>query len=78
MHVCGSIHQGHERFSTHSRGKQCCLMSLSAILTAQSIPDLLDWNSTIIDNVLEQGDNMYLIALRSDQIPQVGYLSVDN
>jgi hypothetical protein len=53
-------------------------MSLSAILTAQSIPDLLDWNSTIIDNVLEQGDNMYLIALRSDQIPQVGYLSVDN
>ena len=78
LHVCGSIHQGHERFSIHSRGKQCSFMSLSAILTAQSIPDLLDWNSTIIDNALEQGDNMYLIALRNGQIPRVGYLSVDN
>ena len=78
LHVCGSIYQGHERFSTHSHGKQCSFMSLSAILTAQCIPDLLDWNSTIIDNALEQGDNMYVIALKNGQIPQVGYLSMDN
>ena len=63
LHVCGSIHQGHEQFSIHSRGKQCSFMSLSALLTARNIPDLLDWNSTTIDNVLMQGDNMYLLAL---------------
>ena len=28
------IHQGAERFSVHSRGKQCAFMSLSALLTA--------------------------------------------
>ena len=33
----GSIHQGHERFSGDSRGKQCSFMSLSAPLTAETI-----------------------------------------
>ena len=57
----GSIHQGHEGFSGQSRGKQCSFMSLSALLTAQTIP-VIEWNSTTIDNVLVQGDNMYLNA----------------
>jgi hypothetical protein len=35
------IHQGDERFSVHSRGKQCAFMSLSALLTAQNIPPKL-------------------------------------
>ena len=30
------IHQGDERFSVHSRGKQCAFMSLSALLTARN------------------------------------------
>ena len=33
----GSIHQGHEGFSGQSRGKQCSFMSLSALLTTQTI-----------------------------------------
>ena len=58
----GSIHQGHEGFSGQSRGKQCSFMiCFSALLTAQTIP-VIEWNSTTIDNVLVQGDNMYLNA----------------
>ena len=64
----GSIHQGHEGYSGQSQGKQCSFMSLSALLTAQSIP-VIEWNSTTIDNVLVQGDNMYLKG---------GFLSLNN
>ncbi len=34
------IHQGDERFSVHSRGKQCAFMSLMAFLTAQNIVNI--------------------------------------
>ena len=30
--IRGSIHQGHEAFSEHSRGRQCSFMSLAALL----------------------------------------------
>ena len=30
--IQGSIHQGHEAFSEHSRGRQCAFMSLAALL----------------------------------------------
>ena len=73
----GSIHQGHEGFSGQSRGKQCSFMSLSALLTAQTIP-VIEWNSTTIDNVLVQGDNMYLNAFNNDLIPREGFLSLNN
>ena len=65
----GSIHQGHECFSGQSRGKQCSFMSLSALLTAQTIP-VIEWNPTTIHNVLVQGDNMYLNAFNIDLIPR--------
>ena len=38
--VAGSIHEGHKRFSDISRGGQCSFMSFSALLRAQSLPDL--------------------------------------
>ena len=73
----GSSHQGHEGFSGQSRGKLCSFMSLSALLTAQAIP-VTKWNSTTIDNVLEQGDNMYLNAFNHDLIPHEGFLPLNN
>ena len=37
-YVAGSIHQGDEMFSDISRGRQCSLMSFSALLCAQVYP----------------------------------------
>lgn len=73
----GNIHQGHESFSSLSRGRQCSFMSLSALLNVQSVP-LLEWNSTVIDKILLQGDIMYLKAIQNRQIPQQEYPSLDD
>ena len=64
LHIAGTFHQGDERFSVQSRGKQCAFMSLSAVLTAQNIP-VIDWSKTALDNFLLQGDKVYLKALNS-------------
>ncbi len=58
------IHQGAERFSVHSRGKQCAFMSLSALLTARNIPLNL-WSRITFKYALLQGDTMFLNALDS-------------
>ena len=74
------IHQGDDLFSVQSRGKQCAFMSLSAILTAENMP-LIDWSKTTFNNVLLQGDKMYLRALNNGLIvlePSIEFLSVDN
>ena len=74
------IHQGDDLFSAQSRGKQCAFMSLSAILTAENMP-LIDWSKTTFNNVLLQGDKMYLRALNNGLIvlePSIEFLSVDN
>ena len=71
-----NIHQGDNLFSVQSRGKQCAFMSLSAVLTAQNIP-LIE----TLDNVLLQGDKMYLHALDNgffDLESGVELLSADN
>ena len=72
----GSIHQGHERFSGDSRGKQCSFMSLSAPLTAQTI-SVDKWDSTIIDHVLVEGHKMYLNAYNNGLIPREELLSLN-
>ena len=77
LFACASIHQGHECFSVHSRGKQCSFMSLSALLTAQTIP-VTEWNSAVIDGILVQGDNMYLHSYNNNLIPREGLLSLNN
>ena len=75
------MHQGDVLFnSAESRGKQCAFMSLSAILTAENMP-LIDWSKTTFNNVLLQGDKMYLRALNNGLIvlePSIEFLSVDN
>ena len=77
LFACGSIHQGHERFGRQSRGKQCSFMSLSALLTAQTI-SVDKWDSTIIDHVLVEGDKMYLNAYNNGLIPREELLSLNN
>ncbi len=74
------IHQGDERFSVNSRGKQCAFMSLSALLTARNIPLNL-WSRITFKYALLQGDNMFLNALDNGLIvldPAVEFLSVEN
>ena len=80
LFLSGNIHQGNELFSADSRGKQCAFITLSALLTAQNIPST-QWSKTTINNILLQGDQMYLKALKNGFInlnPGVEYLSVDN
>jgi hypothetical protein len=80
LFLSSDIHQGDDIFSVQSRGKQCAFMSLSALLTAQSIP-LSDWSKTTFSNVLLQGDKMYLQALNDGFVvldPGVEFLSVDD
>ena len=52
-------------------------MSLSALLAAQHFP-VIEWNSTTIDNVLIQGDKMYLNACHNGLIPREELLFLDN
>ena len=60
--IQGSIHQSHEAFSEHSRGRQCAFMSLAALLFNRS--DSVDlWTQTNIDDILCHGDCMNLDAL---------------
>ena len=80
LFLSATIHQGDELFSAQSRGKQCAFMSLSAVLTAQHNP-LIDWLTTTFNNVLLQGDKMYLKALNSGLVvleQGVEFLCVDN
>ncbi len=80
LFLSADIHQGDERFSVHSRGKQCAFMSLSALLTARNIPLNL-WSRITFKNALLQGDKMFLNALDSDFIipdPGIEFLSVEN
>ncbi len=75
-----NIHQGDDLFSNNSKGKQCAFMTLSAILTAQNIP-LIQWSKMTIDNILIQGDKMYLNALSSGFVvldPRLEFMSVDD
>ena len=67
LSIVGSSHQGHERFSEISRGRQCCFMSFSALLCAQSFP-VQHWDTATVDQILIEGDRMYLNALESQRL----------
>ena len=77
LYLRSNVHQGDELFSSQSRGKQCAFMSLSAVITAHNKP-LFNWSKTTFDNVLLQGDKMYLKALTRGLItsdPEVEFLT---
>ena len=75
--IQGSIHQGHEAFSEHSRGRQCAFMSLAALLFNRSNSVDL-WTQTNIDDILFHGDRMYLHALTNKMVPDTNSLSVED
>ena len=80
LFLSADFHQGDERFSVHSRGKQCAFMSLSALLTARNIPLSL-WSRITFNNVLLQGDKLYLKAINTGFImldPGIDFLSVEH
>ena len=56
---CGSIHQGHERFSDDSRGRQEIFMCLAALLYEQFL-SIREWSCQDIDQVLLHGDHFFL------------------
>ena len=80
LFLSANIHQGNDLFSMYSRGRQCAFMCLSALLTARSNPVVV-WSKTTLNNVLLQGDSMYLEALNNVLIvsdPGVDLLSINN
>ena len=56
---CGSIHQGHERFSDDSPGRQEIFMCITALLYEQFLP-IREWRCQDIDQVLLHGDHFFL------------------
>ena len=75
LSIAGSSHQGHERFIEISRGKHCSFTSFSALLCVQSFP-VRHWDTTTVDQILMEGDRMYLNALESQSIPDTDTLSL--
>ena len=68
-----SSHQGYERFSEIYRGRQCCFMSFSTLLCAHLFP-VQHWDTATVDQILIEGDMMYLNALESQKIPDTDTL----
>ena len=58
--ACGSIHQGHERFSYDSRGRQEIFMCLAALLCEQFLP-IREWRCQDIGQVLLRGDHIFSV-----------------
>ena len=75
LSIAGSSHQGHELFSEISRVRQCSFMSFSALLCAQSFP-VQHWDTSTVDQILIEGDRMYLNALERQRIPDTDMLSL--
>ena len=73
LSIAGSSHQGHERLSEISRGRQCSFMSFSVLLCAQSFP-VQHLDTDTVDQIFIEGDRMYLNALESQRIPDTDTL----
>ena len=80
LFLSANTHQGNDLFSVYSHDRQCAFMCLSALLTARNSPVVV-WSKTTLNNVLLQGDSMYLEALNNGLIvpdPGVDLLSINN
>ena len=73
--VNGSIHQGDRLFSDVSRGRQYALMSLSALLCANSY-DVSQWTAHTVHSPLTEGDAVYLKAFQEQTIPDTETISL--
>ncbi|KAJ8048717.1 hypothetical protein HOLleu_01147 [Holothuria leucospilota] len=77
--ICGTFHQGDERFSINSLGRQC---SCNALISLAYIQHLEVITSAKIDEILVEGDAMYKSIynklLSEDNIHPSGYLTTEN
>ena len=73
--LSGSIHQVDRCFSDVSRGKQCGFTSLSGLLRANSCR-VSQWTTDTVDEILIEGDAMYVKAINGDTIPDTETLSL--
>ena len=73
----GSIHQGSELFSEHSRRRQCAYMVLSCFLTFEVSSQQL-CTPECVDQILIRGDSMYLHTLMNNLIPDTSTLLVEH
>jgi hypothetical protein len=71
LFVAGSIHQGMERFSDISRGRQCSFMSFTALSFAHTLT-MEQWTASNVDQILAEGDRIYLDAFESRSILAYG------
>ena len=72
-----SIHQGDHRFSYVFREQQCAFMSILALLCA-NLCDVSQWTAHTVDQLLIEGDAMYLKAFQEQTIPDTGTISLTN
>lgn len=73
--IRGTKSQGDNSFSINSRGKQCTAMAAVAV-AASAISDPTEWSPKFIDDLLEDGDNLYNYSLaHRPEVPdsEVGY-----
>ena len=73
--VSGGIHQADCCFSDVSRGRQCAFIGLSALLHANScrVPQ---WTADTVDQILTEGDAMYVKTFDDGTIPNTETLSL--
>ena len=64
----GSVHQGDPCFNPLSRGRQCALMKLAALLHSETF-SVQRWTLDLIDQILFFGDQLFVQALLAGQIP---------
>ena len=76
VYIAGSIHQSHQSFSHISRGRQCSFISFSALLFARNLA-IEQWTAATVDQILVEGDRLYLNALRSRSVPDAEVLSLN-
>ena len=75
--VSGSTHQADCHLSDVSRGRQCAFMSLSAMLLKRANScHVSQWTADTVNEILIEGDAMYVKAFDDDTIPDIETLSL--
>ncbi len=82
----GTYHQGDEKFSLDSRGRQCTPIACTALIVGSKInPNV--WSSDTIDNIVNLGDEMYQTIrninqghhyIECDELPRHVYINCLN
>ena len=74
LSIAGSSHRGHKRFSEISRKAMLLYEFFSAVVC--TVVPVRHWDTATVDQILIEGDRMYLNALESQSIPDTDTLSL--